>query len=76
VAATSGRLVQSMSERLRELLAGPDESIGLVEAALLIAAHEYPNLPVSAYLSRIESWRTACECASAKMRGHWNASPN
>ncbi|MFL6579781.1 MAG: SirB1 family protein [Burkholderiales bacterium] len=54
MAAIPGCLVQSMSERLRELVSGPDESIGLAEAALLIAAHEYPDLAVSAYLSRIE----------------------
>src|SRR3954463_5079785 len=35
-------------------MSGPDEHIGLAEAALLIAVHEYPDLAVSAYLSRIE----------------------
>jgi regulator of sirC expression with transglutaminase-like and TPR domain len=43
-----------MSERLRQIVSGPDEDISLAEAALLIAGHGYPNLNVAAYLSRIE----------------------
>ncbi len=43
-----------MVERLRRILSGPDENIGLAEAALLIACHEYPDLPVDAYMARIE----------------------
>jgi regulator of sirC expression with transglutaminase-like and TPR domain len=48
------RLAETMSERLRKLVSGPDEDIGLAEAALLIASHEYPDLRVAAYLARIE----------------------
>ena len=43
-----------MSERLRQIVSGPDEDISLAEAALLIAGHGYPDLNVAAYLSRIE----------------------
>ena len=43
-----------MSERLRQIVSGPDEDISLAEAALLIAGHGYPELNVAAYLSRIE----------------------
>jgi regulator of sirC expression with transglutaminase-like and TPR domain len=43
-----------MSERLRQIVSGPDEDISLAEAALLIAGHEYPDLAVAAYLSRME----------------------
>ena len=43
-----------MSERLRQIVSGPDEDISLAEAALLIAVHGYPDLNVAAYLSRIE----------------------
>jgi regulator of sirC expression with transglutaminase-like and TPR domain len=43
-----------MSERLRKIVSGPDEDISLVEAALLIASHGYPDLNVAAYLARIE----------------------
>jgi regulator of sirC expression with transglutaminase-like and TPR domain len=43
-----------MSERLRQIISGPDEDISLAEAALLIAGHGYPDLDVAAYLSRIE----------------------
>jgi regulator of sirC expression with transglutaminase-like and TPR domain len=43
-----------MSERLLEIVSGPDEDISLAEAALLIAGHAYPGLNVAAYLSRIE----------------------
>lgn len=43
-----------MSERLRQIVSGPDQDISLAEAALLIAGHGYPDLNVAAYLSRIE----------------------
>ena len=43
-----------MSERLRQIVSGPDDDISLAEAALLIAGHGYPELNVAAYLSRIE----------------------
>ncbi len=43
-----------MSERLQQIVSGPDEDISLAEAALLIAGHGYPDLNVAAYLSRIE----------------------
>lgn len=52
--ATHGRLADTMSERLRQIVSGPDEDISLAEAALLIAGHGYPDLNVAAYLSRIE----------------------
>jgi len=54
LASTQSLLAETMSERLRQIVSGPDEDISLAEAALLIAGHEYPDLPVSAYLSRIE----------------------
>ncbi len=41
------------SERWKEIVAGPEEDIDLAEAALVIAAHEYPGLDVNAYLARI-----------------------
>ena len=42
------------AERWREIVAGPEEEIDLAEAALLIAAPEYPGLDVFAYLRRID----------------------
>jgi regulator of sirC expression with transglutaminase-like and TPR domain len=42
------------AERFRNIVAGSDENINLAEAALLIAAEEYPGLDVDAYLSRID----------------------
>ena len=48
------RPAEAMSERLRQIVSGPDEDISLAEAALLIAGHGYPDLNVAAYLSRIE----------------------
>ena len=54
LSATQSRLAQTMSERLRQIVSGPDEDISLAEAALLIAGHGYPDLNVAAYLSRIE----------------------
>ncbi len=41
------------AERWKELVTGPEEEINLAEAALLIAAHEYPALDVPAYLARL-----------------------
>src|SRR5882672_2502554 len=52
--ATQSRLAETMSERLRQIVSGPDEDISLAEAALLIAGHGYPDLNVAGYLSRIE----------------------
>ena len=42
------------AERWKEIVAGPDEEIDLAEAALLIAAPEYPGLDVPAYLRRLD----------------------
>ena len=44
----------SYAERWNEIAAGPESDIDLVEAALLIAAHEYPSLDVPAYLARMD----------------------
>jgi regulator of sirC expression with transglutaminase-like and TPR domain len=41
-------------ERFIQLARGPEEQIDLAEAALLIAAEEYPGLDVPAYLARID----------------------
>jgi regulator of sirC expression with transglutaminase-like and TPR domain len=40
--------------RFAECLALPDEQINLAEAALLIAAEEYPRLDVAAYLDKLD----------------------
>lgn len=42
------------AERWKEIAAGPEDDIDLVEAALLVAAHEYPELDVLAYLRRMD----------------------
>lgn len=39
--------------RWQEIAAGPGEEIDLAEAALIVAAHEYPDLDVAAYLARL-----------------------
>ena len=41
-------------ERWKEIVAGPEEEIDLAEAALLIAAPEYPGLDVLAYRRRLQ----------------------
>jgi len=41
-------------DRWNEIIAAPEEEINLAEAALLIAAQEYPGLDVPAYLARID----------------------
>ena len=43
-----------MSERLQQVLSGPEEAIDLAETALLIATHAYPDLDVAHHLARIE----------------------
>jgi regulator of sirC expression with transglutaminase-like and TPR domain len=40
-------------KRWKEIVAGPEEDIDLVEAALLIAAPEYPELDIDAYRARL-----------------------
>lgn len=44
----------SPAERWKEIVAGPEEEIDLAEAALVIAAHEYPGLDVPGYLRRLQ----------------------
>ena len=41
-------------QRFRQIVEGPEESINLAEAALLIASEEYPDLDVSRYLAQID----------------------
>jgi len=41
------------AERWKEIVAGPEEEIDLAEAALLVAAPEYPGLDVAAYRARL-----------------------
>jgi regulator of sirC expression with transglutaminase-like and TPR domain len=41
--------------QLDALLAGPEDDLGLAEAALLIACGEYPGLSVPVYLGRLDS---------------------
>ncbi len=40
-------------DRLKQVLSSPDDSLNLVEAALLIACEEYPGLDTSEYMGRI-----------------------
>lgn len=42
------------SERLQQMVSGPEEALDLAEAALLIATHAYPDLDVAHHLSRID----------------------
>ncbi|HSC93844.1 MAG TPA: tetratricopeptide repeat protein [Burkholderiales bacterium] len=44
----------SAEKRWKEIAAGPEADIDLVESALLIAAHEYPELDVAAYQARMD----------------------
>lgn len=46
--------------RFTELVQGPDESIPLDEAALLVAAHAYPDLDVAAEQARIDGLAESC----------------
>ncbi len=42
------------AERFGQIVSGPDEAINLAEAALLIAAEEYRDLDIAAYLARLD----------------------
>ena len=42
------------AERWREIVAAPEEEIDLAEAALVVAALEYPGLDVPGYLARLD----------------------
>src|SRR3990172_5246108 len=44
---------QQIRNRFGAIVARPDEQINLAEAALLIAAEEYPHLDIRGYLDRI-----------------------
>ena len=44
------------STRWKEIASGPEEDVDLAEAALILAAHEYPGLDVAAELGRIDEW--------------------
>jgi regulator of sirC expression with transglutaminase-like and TPR domain len=44
-----------------ELVAQPEETLDLAEAALLIACEEYPDLDVSRYVSRLSQWARAAQ---------------
>src|SRR5688500_3988282 len=48
------KLAAAARERFVKLARGPEEKIDLAEAALFIAAEEYPGLDVPAYLARID----------------------
>lgn len=47
------------NERLKQLVDGPEEDLGLAEAALLIAQYEYPQIDVAAYLHRLDGFADA-----------------
>lgn len=47
-------LVPSPRSRFERAVEGPDVGVDLATAALLIAAEEYPQLPVGAYLHRLD----------------------
>lgn len=56
---TDVRPAAVMSERLRQIVSGPEQAIDLAEAALLVASHEYPDLDVARYLALIEEFAAA-----------------
>jgi regulator of sirC expression with transglutaminase-like and TPR domain len=47
-------LVPSPRSRFERAIQGPDAEVELARAALLVAAEEYPQLPVDAYLHRLD----------------------
>lgn len=49
------RFMPTHSDRLKTLLERPDDEINLAEAALVVAADEYPELDIPAYLDRLDA---------------------
>ena len=49
---------ETNAERFARIVAGADESINVAEAALLVAAEEYRDLDVDAYLSQLDDMAT------------------
>jgi regulator of sirC expression with transglutaminase-like and TPR domain len=50
----SSRPAKNARSRFAEIVSGEDEQVNLAEAALLIAAEEYPRLHVEAYLEKLD----------------------
>jgi regulator of sirC expression with transglutaminase-like and TPR domain len=46
--------VTPQATRFQQIVCGPDEAINLAEAALLVAAEEYRDLDIAAYLARLD----------------------
>jgi regulator of sirC expression with transglutaminase-like and TPR domain len=46
--------VTPQARRFQQIVCGPDEAINLAEAALLVAAEEYRDLDIAAYLARLD----------------------
>ena len=61
-------IVESPRERFARIAAAPDRDIHLDEAALWIAAEEYPNLDVRAYLARLDALASAAASRLASVR--------
>src|SRR5581483_2102597 len=47
-------MLSNTADRLKDVLERPEDDINLAEAALLMAADEYPSLDVSTYLQRLD----------------------
>lgn len=52
------------TERFAELVQRPDEAIPLDQAALLVAAHAYPDLDLAAELARLDGLAAGCRPTS------------
>lgn len=57
------------SARFEEIVSGPDGNINLAEAALLIAAPEYPGLDIAASLQQLDDMATVCRARIAPDAG-------
>ncbi len=49
-------ITSAATRKLQDLMGRPEEHIDLAEAALLVAAEEYPDLDVSAYLGQLDEF--------------------
>jgi regulator of sirC expression with transglutaminase-like and TPR domain len=57
--------VADHTARFEEIVSGPDGNINLAEAALLVAAPEYPGLDIAASLQLLDDMATVCRARIA-----------
>lgn len=68
----SKHLTEIARSRFREIVSGEDEEINLAEAALLIAAEEYPRLNVALHLEKLDRFGDLARERSVEARDEYD----